>query len=92
LQPGWWLTLTGATTNSWKSIASAPLDQDVQLWVQDRFGARALPYPCRLTAQGWVNSELKLRLATSIKLAYWREWSTAADIKSPAAPKDPIAE
>jgi hypothetical protein len=77
--------------NGWKSIASAPRDQDVQLWVEDRFGARALPYPCRLTAQGWVNSELNLDLATSVKLAYWREWSSTADFKPPAGPKDAIA-
>jgi hypothetical protein len=78
--------------NGWKSIASAPLDQDVRLWVQDRFGARALPYPCRLTAQGWVNSELNLRLATTVRLTYWREWSTAADSTPPSAPIDPVAE
>lgn len=69
--------------NGWKPIASAPLDQDVELWVEDRFGARALPYPCRLTAQGWVNSELNLQLATSIRAAYWREWSITADIRPP---------
>ena len=78
--------------NGWKSIASAPRDQDVQLWVEDRFGARALPYPCRLTVEGWVNSELNVRLATTIKPAYWREWSSAADSTSPSMPKDPIAE
>ncbi|MFL5045254.1 MAG: hypothetical protein ACJ8DX_15005 [Xanthobacteraceae bacterium] len=78
--------------NGWKSIASAPRDQDVQLWVEDRFGARALPYACRLTVEGWVNSELKVRLANTIKPAYWREWSSAADSTSPSVPKDPIAE
>ena len=60
--------------NGWKSIATAPIDRDVQLWVLDRFGPRALTYPCRLTAQGWLNSELSVRLAASITPTYWREW------------------
>jgi hypothetical protein len=78
---GWWLTKrSGATMDGWKSIATAPLDHDVQLWVIDRFGARALAYPCRLTDQGWINSELNVQLATSIRPAYWREWPVA-DIK-----------
>jgi len=60
--------------NEWKSVATAPFDQDVQLWVIDRFGARALAFRCRRTGNGWVNSELKVALAVTIKPAYWREW------------------
>jgi hypothetical protein len=64
----------GATMSGWKSIATAPFDQDVQLWVIDRFGARALAFPCRRTDKGWINSQLKVALAATIKPAYWREW------------------
>ena len=71
--------------SSWKSIATAPFDQDVQLWVIDRFGARALAFRCRLTNQGWINSELKVVLATTIRPAYWRDWAAAGS----AAPDPP---
>jgi hypothetical protein len=70
--------------SGWKSIASAPSDRDVQLWVQDRFGSRALPYPCRLTMQGWINSWMNIQLSPNVKPAYWREWDGAA-----ARPCDP---
>jgi hypothetical protein len=43
--------------NGWKSIESAPFDQDVTLEVTD---GRGEPYtlnnPCKLTAAGWVSS------------------------------------
>jgi len=73
--------------NSWKSIATAPFDEDVQLWVIDRFGARALAFRCRLTDKGWVNSELEVALAVTIKPAYWREWPPSGnDPPEPSAP------
>ena len=83
--PAWMVArvMIGAIMSGWKSIAGAPNDQDVQLWVQGRFGARALPYPCRLTADGWINSEFKLRLATSMKPEYWREWQNGPVGSSP---------
>ncbi|HKA74239.1 MAG TPA: hypothetical protein VKE26_20705 [Xanthobacteraceae bacterium] len=60
--------------NDWKSITTAPFDQDVQLWVIDRFGSRALAFPCRLTDKGWINSKLNVALAATIRPSYWREW------------------
>jgi hypothetical protein len=43
--------------NGWKSIESAPFDQDVTLEVTD---GRGEPYtlknPCKLSAAGWVSS------------------------------------
>ena len=63
--------------SGWKSISTAPFDQDVQLWVIDRFGARALAFPCRLTNGRWINSELNIVLAATIKPTYWRDWSVA---------------
>jgi len=78
---------SGAAMNSWKSIATAPFDEDVQLWVIDRFGARALAFRCRLTDKGWVNSELEVALAVTIKPAYWREWPPSGnDPPEPSAP------
>jgi len=74
--------------SGWKSIATAPFDQDVQLWVIDRFGARALGFACRRTDSGWINSDLKIALAVTIKPAYWREWP-AYDNEPPAASQPP---
>jgi hypothetical protein len=62
--------------DGWNEIATAPLDQDVELWVIDRFGSRALTFPCRLTDSGWMNANLKVLLAKTIRPAYWRTWST----------------
>ena len=61
--------------DGWNEIATAPLDQDVELWVIDRFGSRALTFPCRLTDSGWMNANLKVLLAKTIRPAYWRAWS-----------------
>ena len=58
---------------SWKSIESAPLDEDVSLQVTD---GRGKPYillnPSRLTAAGWVSSGKGTPLAvTPVK---WRPY------------------
>jgi hypothetical protein len=51
---------------SWKSLESAPLDEDVTLQVTD---GRGEPYvlvnACRLTAAGWVNSSKGTPLAVT---------------------------
>jgi hypothetical protein len=41
----------------WRSIDTAPLDEDVTLLVREGRGRRyRLPYPCRRTAVGWIDS------------------------------------
>jgi hypothetical protein len=60
--------------DGWNNIANAPIDRDVQLWVVDRFGSRALHFPCRMTASGWMNSKMKVVLASGVRPTYWRDW------------------
>jgi hypothetical protein len=64
--------------DGWNEIATAPLDQDVELWVIDRFGSRALTFPFRLTDSGWRNAKLNVLLTKSIRPAYWRAWAQHA--------------
>jgi hypothetical protein len=41
----------------WRSIDTAPVDEDVTLLVGEGRGRRyRLPYPCRRTAAGWIDS------------------------------------
>jgi hypothetical protein len=60
--------------DGWNEIATAPSDQDVELWVIDRFGSRALNFPCKRTDKGWINAKLNVVLARSLRPAYWRPW------------------
>jgi hypothetical protein len=42
----------------WRLIETAPLDQDVTLLVSDgQGGPYQVPFPCKLTPAGWVNSK-----------------------------------
>ena len=44
-------------SGDWRLIDTAPMDQDVTLLVTDGRGEPyCIPYPCKLTASGWVNS------------------------------------
>jgi hypothetical protein len=50
----------------WNPIESAPLDVDVSLEVTDGQGSPyRLPYPCRLTAAGWITSSKGTPLAVT---------------------------
>jgi hypothetical protein len=64
----------GIVMSTWKSIATAPLSQDVELQVGDRFGEHVLNFPCRLTEIGWVNANLNVPLSPSVRPLAWRPW------------------
>jgi hypothetical protein len=64
----------GAIMTAWKSISTAPLGQDVELQVGDRFGDHVLSFPCRLTDTGWINAELNVALSPSVMPLVWRPW------------------
>jgi hypothetical protein len=50
----------------WNPIESAPFDEDVTLQVTDgRGGPYPIPYPCKLTAAGWVSSSKGTPLAVT---------------------------
>ena len=55
----------------WKSIDSAPPDQEVELQVADSFGSYTLAFPCRLTDSGWVNANSQGKL--EVEPTHWRE-------------------
>jgi hypothetical protein len=58
----WMRLLSG----DWRLIDTAPLDQDVTLLVTDGRGEPyPLPYPCKLTAAGWVSSDKGTPLAVT---------------------------
>jgi hypothetical protein len=43
-------------SGDWRLIDTAPMDQDVTLLVTDGRGEPyCIPYPCKLTASGWLN-------------------------------------
>lgn len=41
---------------TWRGLADAPLEVDLEVQVHDGNGPYALPFPCRLTQYGWINS------------------------------------
>jgi hypothetical protein len=54
----------------WRSIDTAPVDEDVTLLVSEGRRGRwyRLPYPCRRTAAGWIDSSNgTLQTVTPIK-------------------------
>jgi hypothetical protein len=57
----------------WKPIATAPFDRDLQLVVIDSAGVHALSFPCRGTADGWVNVKTG-RSLYNMRPTHWREW------------------
>ena len=56
----------------WESIASAPLDGDLELAVIDDDGPHALVFPCRRIADGWINTLTRERL--DVHPTHWRPW------------------
>ena len=64
---------------AWAAIETAPLDVDVMLLVADNVGEYELPWPCKLTADGWVSCSKGTALL--VKPVGWR----VADVpRSPA--------
>ncbi len=56
----------------WHPITTAPFNRDIETRVRVAHGVRALPFPCRLTASGWINADLGLHMA--INPVEWRPW------------------
>ena len=65
-----------ASTNhaeEWQPIATAPMQQDLKVRVEDFVGRYALLFPCRLVPElGWINSWLETPLAANP--VDWRNW------------------
>jgi hypothetical protein len=55
----------------WKPVATAPFDRDLELVVIDSAGVHALSFPCRRTADGFVNVETAKSLY-NMRPTHWR--------------------
>jgi len=60
----------------WQPVSSAPFDRDLELAVVDRKEAHALAFPCRRSADGWLNAQTKRRI--DVRPTHWREWKDKA--------------
>jgi hypothetical protein len=70
--------LTGSPRgDGWRSISSAPFEQDLELSVIEDEEVHALLFPCRRTARGWANASAKS--AVSVRPTHWRPWPKAPD-------------
>lgn len=56
----------------WHPISTAPFNRDLEVCVIERDRYCALPYPCRQTRNGWINSDLDVRV--KVEPAKWRGW------------------
>ena len=62
--------LDGST--NWRPASTAPFNCDVEVYVSGAGGSRTIPFPCRQTRAGWINSDLEVRL--DIEPREWRPW------------------
>jgi hypothetical protein len=57
----------------WRLISTAPYNRDLELRLAGAgLSSARLPFPCRHTNNGWINSDLGTRLA--VEPTYWRAW------------------
>jgi hypothetical protein len=56
----------------WQAIDTAPFEVDVTVQAQDYVGTYMLTFPCRLTDEGWINSQTGARLA--VHLTRWQAY------------------
>jgi hypothetical protein len=55
----------------WHPVTTAPFNRDLELRLAGHRG-RVLPFPCRNTRDGWMNSDLKVRI--DLPTVEWRCW------------------
>jgi hypothetical protein len=56
----------------WRLISTAPYNRDIELRTANRDETFCLPFPCRHTNDGWMNSDLGTRV--SVEPMHWRAW------------------
>ena len=57
----------------WQPITTAPFDRDLELAVLYKDEPHALVFPCRLTADGWINAGTRKWI--DVRPTHWREWT-----------------
>lgn len=56
----------------WNIADTAPFDRDLELAVIDAVGTHVLVFPCRRTAEGWVNA--RTGRPVEVRPTHWRDW------------------
>lgn len=56
----------------WHPVTTAPFNQDLELRLAGQHRRYVLPFPCRNTRDGWMNSDLKVRV--DLPAVEWRCW------------------
>ena len=64
------MTVYSSITIPWQPVSTAPLDREVEVQVTDGFGCYTLPFSCRLTDTGWINTATNKQL--TIQPTHWR--------------------
>jgi hypothetical protein len=68
--------LTG-DDKKWHPVSTAPVEQDLEVRLEDPFGRYVLMFPCRLVpSQGWINSRLETPLPADP--VDWRNWDESS--------------
>jgi hypothetical protein len=61
----------------WKPISTAPMEENLEVRLEDPFGRYVLLFPCKLiSGEGWINSWLETPLAANP--VDWRYWDEAS--------------
>jgi hypothetical protein len=61
----------------WYPIANAPVEQELEVRLEDTFGRYVLLFPCKfLPGQGWINSRLETPLPAAP--VDWRHWDDSS--------------
>lgn len=61
----------------WQTIATAPLDRDIELAVIDGSDIHALVFPCRRVGDGWINALTYAQI--DVHPTHWRAWADQPD-------------
>jgi hypothetical protein len=56
----------------WQPVASAPFNRKLELAVIDRAGPHSLVFPCKRSAEGWLNAETMRQV--EVNPTHWRLW------------------
>ena len=61
----------------WRPISTAPVEEDLEVRLEDPFGRYILLFPCKLVpGRGWINSRLETPLRA--EPVDWRHWDEAS--------------